>query len=101
MVTSILVSITGLLNQIHHAVITQTRAFVGRNVITQLSTNHIHLAEIPQTSNFYARKYTRPFSSACEGLVPRLSEGLHRCSLPENPDYLNLVDFAGDRSSTK
>ena len=33
-------------NQTHHVVITP-RAFMGRNVITQLSTNQIHPTEIP------------------------------------------------------
>ena len=48
---------------------------VGRNVITQSSTNQIHPAEIPRTSNLYVCKFTRP-SSACEGLVPRLRSRL-------------------------
>ena len=37
-------------NQICH-VIAQTCAFMGSNVITQSSTNQIHPAEIPPTSN--------------------------------------------------
>ena len=65
-------------NQIRHVVITRTHAFVGRNVITQSSTNQIHPTEIPRTSNLYVCKFTRPSSSsACEGLVPRLSVHLH------------------------
>ena len=70
MVVSILISIT--VNQICLAVITQTRALEGRNIITQSSTNQIHPAEIPWTSNLYVCNFTRPsFSSASEGLAPK------------------------------
>ena len=50
-IVSILLSVAGPVNQIHHVVITQTRPFMERNVITQSSTNQIHSTEIPQTSN--------------------------------------------------
>ena len=61
-----------------HVVITQFMCLRGRNVITQSSTNQIQTAELPQTSNFYVCKFTRPFSSsACEGLVWRLPDPLN------------------------
>ena len=70
MVALILVS---TINRIRHVVITRTCADVGLNVITQSSTNQIHPAEIPQTSNLCVCKFTRSSSSsACKGLAPRL-----------------------------
>ena len=80
MVASILVSIAGL--SIKFAMLL-LHEHMGRNVITQLSTNQIHPAEIPQTSDFYVCKFTRPSSfSTCEGLVPRLVNTVHEQARP-------------------